>query len=130
MDNQITCAWQEDKKDFDAELNGHHIRMAAETISPKPLLLVALAGCTGLDIVSLLEKMHVKFDRFNMTVGGDLTKEYPKFYHHIHLTYEIHLAETDRNKMEKAVSLSVEKYCGVHAMLEKAAKVTHEIVYL
>jgi putative redox protein len=92
--------------------------------------LNALAGCTGVDVVSLLNKMRVKFTDFSIEVSGTLTEEHPKVYHTIVVNYKIKVADTDRDKVEKAVKLSKEKYCGVSIMLGKAAKLESQIIFL
>ncbi len=98
--------------------------------SPKRALLGALAACSGIDVVSILEKMRVSFSNFSIKVDGDLTEDYPKYYDHIRMVFKIRVAEHDREKMEKAVNLSIEKYCGVYAMLSKAAIVESSIEWL
>jgi putative redox protein len=122
--------------EFETEINGHHLILdTTETNggenkgpSPKPLILSSLAGCTGIDVVSLLNKMHVSYSDFNITVEADLGDEHPKMYTEIRLTYFIKTDE--RDKMEKAVQLSLEKYCGVSAMLRKVCPIIHKIVFL
>lgn len=94
---------------------------------PKPLLLNSLAGCTGMDVVSLLKKMRVEFSDLSINIDANLTDEHPKYYNKIHLTYAIKAKEEDRAKVEKAVNYSQERYCGVSFMLAKAAEVTYEI---
>ena len=98
--------------------------------SPKPFLLMSLAGCTGMDVVSMLQKMRAKFDDLKISVDANLTDEHPKIYDTMHITYKFWgVKESDYPKIEKAVNLSKERYCGVSAMLEKASKLTFEIVY-
>lgn len=97
---------------------------------PKALLLSSLAGCTGMDIVSILEKMHVEFSEFSMDVEADLTEEHPKVYSEIRLTYKIKVAVDDQEKVQKAVKLSEEKYCGVSAMLKMVCPIVYKIVFL
>jgi putative redox protein len=124
------------KMEFETEINGHHLILdTTETNggenkgpSPKPLILSSLAGCTGIDVVSLLNKMHVSYSDFNITVEADLGDEHPKMYTEIRLTYFIKTDEKD--KMEKAVQLSLEKYCGVSAMLRKVCPIIHKIEFL
>lgn len=82
-----------------------------------------------MDVVSLLAKMRVNFDAFDIDVSGELTEEHPKYYHKIHVIYRFRGEQIDRGKVEKAVALSQEKYCGVSAMLRKAADLSYEIVY-
>lgn len=98
---------------------------------PKRLMLASLAGCTGIDIVSILTKMKVPYSGLSIDTEGTLTEEHPKTYKHVKITYKIKLAqEADQAKMEKAVALSEDKYCGVMAMFRSFAKMEREIVYL
>jgi len=94
---------------------------------PKPLVLNALTGCTGMDVVSLLKKMRVEFKDLEINIDAEMTEEHPKYYNKIHLTYVIKANEADRAKVEKAVNYSQERYCGVSLMLSKAAELTYEI---
>jgi putative redox protein len=82
-----------------------------------------------MDVVSLLRKMRVPFTDLKVTADGELTEEHPKYYHKIHLTYNIWGTDLDSEKVEKAVRYSQEKYCGVTAMLEKASNITYEVIY-
>lgn len=98
--------------------------------SPKILLIVGLTGCTGMDTVSILEKMKVT--NFGLRIEADYhaTDEHPKIYDRIHLRYFFHFEEEPpKDKVNKAVELSQTKYCGVSAMLRKAAEITYEILY-
>ena len=121
---------------FDAEVGGFNIKIdAVERVGgqnlgpqPKPLTLVSLAGCTGMDVISILGKMRVKPDYFNVEVSGELTDEHPRYYHKIHLRYIFRGDDLPMEKLEKAVNLSQDRYCGVTAMLIKVAEITHEIV--
>jgi putative redox protein len=97
---------------------------------PKRLMLVSLAGCTGIDVVSILDKMKVSFSDLSIDTEGTLGDEHPKIYKSVKVTYNIKLAEADRVKMEKAVQLSADKYCGVMAMFKTFATVETSIVYL
>jgi putative redox protein len=121
---------------FDTEVNGHKLTIDAKSEvggkdlgpRPKPLLLVALGGCTGMDVVSILKKMRVEVKDFNIEVSGEMNDEHPKYYHKLHIKYEFWGENLPLDKIEKAVSLSQERYCGVSFMLGKAAEITHEIV--
>jgi putative redox protein len=136
MKHEITSTWKSEMH-FSSEVNGHQVEMDAGDLvgvnnhgpRPKPLLLASLAGCTGMDIVSLLKKMRVEADNFQIRVEGELTEDHPKYYHKIHVTYIFKGTNLDQQKIKKAVDLSQEKYCGVSAMLRKAAEITYEIVY-
>lgn len=97
---------------------------------PKQLLLASLMGCTGMDVESLLVKMRVEHSDFSMSVEADLSDEHPKQYTEIRLTYSIKVKFEDHDKVEKAVTLSQERYCGVSAMLNKVCPVKWNINYL
>lgn len=120
---------------FEAEVNGHKIMLdAAEPVGgmnrgprPKPLMLTALAGCTGMDVVSILKKMRVEFDDFNVVVEGDLTDDHPKQFFKMNVIYEFKGKDLPLEKLKKAVNLSEEIYCGVSATYKKAFEVTSEI---
>lgn len=135
MKNKINAIWK-DKMAFEAEINGHKLMLDADSAvggedhgpRPKGLLLVSLAGCTAMDVISILKKMRVNPDYFNVEVEGELVDEHPKYYHSIHLKYIFRGENLPMEKLEKAVNLSQERYCGVSAMLGKAAKLSHEIV--
>lgn len=125
------------EQQFDIIQNGKTIRIdtTEESVStgvrPKALILSALAGCTAIDVVDLLKKMRVEFSDFKIDVEGELSEEHPKIYHTVTLTYYIRLHDAeDKSKMEKAVNLSQEKYCGVSAMVKKFADLKVHTVYL
>lgn len=96
--------------------------------TPKPLLLMSLGGCTGMDVVSLLKKMRQEYDSYQMKITGEQTDEHPKYYHKIHIDYVFEGADLDTAKVRKAVDLSQEKYCGVSYMLKQSAELTYSIV--
>lgn len=133
---QNTVVTWTDEMAFDVELEGHHFMIDADEEfggknrgpSPKALLLSSLAGCTGMDVVSLLRKMKMPFDKFALEVEGEVAEKHPKSYTDIVIRYIFRGKELDRDKIEKSVKLSLDKYCGVHTMLAKSANVRHEIV--
>jgi putative redox protein len=121
---------------FTTTLNGHNITTDTDTGNglnkgprPKALMLVALTGCTGIDVVSILQKMKVAFGDLRIDVQADLTDEDAAVYHTVKLLYYIKVAPEDRPKVEKAVALSMDKYCGVSAMFRKFAKLEREIIF-
>lgn len=100
-------------------------------VSPKTVLLSGLSGCTGMDVVSLLnQKFKVLFSDFSIDVKGELTETHPKVYKEIHITYRIKVDNEFETKVKEAVDLSLNKYCGVSAMLGKTAIITQEIQFL
>ena len=98
-------------------------------MAPKAMMLSSLAGCSGLDIISILNKMKVKIDDFKMEVIGELTAEDPKYYHTVTVNYHFYGNKLNENKIKKAVDLSVEKYCGVMEMFRRFAKINIAIHY-
>ena len=120
---------------FEADVNGHKVRMDAPVEgggensgpSPKKLQLVALSGCTGMDIVSILAKMRVEIENCSIEVQGNVANEHPKHYTNMHVIYEFKGKNLPLDKLEKAVKMSEETYCGVGALYRKAIEVTSEI---
>ncbi|HNQ38010.1 MAG TPA: OsmC family protein [Prolixibacteraceae bacterium] len=123
------------KMAFKAGVNGHEIILDAvpgvggenRGPRPKPLAMIALAGCTGMDVVSILRKMRVELESFSVRVVGDLTDEHPKQYTAMHVIYEFKGKDLPMEKLEKAVRLSEEQYCGISATYRKAMGITSEI---
>jgi putative redox protein len=101
-----------------------------EGTGPKILMLVSLAGCTGVDVVSLLKKMKATFSDFSINVEAHLTEDHPRIYDDVTLTYNIKVSKTNEAKVEKAVALSQDKYCGVSEMFRAFAKLSSKIVFL
>jgi len=120
---------------FNADVSGHLVSMDSSDegqqkgASPKRLMLASLAGCTGIDVVSILEKMKVPFSDFAIDIDATLSESHPRIYNDVKITYHIKLADNDRSKMEKAVKLSQDKYCGVSAMFRAFTKIDIEIIY-
>jgi len=123
------------KMSFETEMDGHKVILDADPsvggedkgVRPKPLMLLSLAGCTAMDVISILKKMRVDVDDFNVRVEADMTEEHPKHYTKMHVIYTFKGKDLPKDKIEKAVSLSDEKYCGVSAVYRKALELTHEI---
>lgn len=132
--NKVEVSWT-GQMSFEAEVNDHRIVLDADELvggqnkgpRPKALLLVSLAGCTGMDVISILKKMRVEPDEFRMSVEATLTEEHPKVYDTITLIYEFKGDDLPFEKLEKAVNLSQERYCGVSAMLGAVADLKYEI---
>lgn len=134
MKETVTTSWLNNMS-FETEINGHKITIdAAPEVGgenkgprPKPFMLAALGGCTGMDVISILKKMHVDVEKFNVIVEGDLTDEFPKHFFRMHVIYEFKGKDLLIDKLEKAVNLSEEKYCGVSAVYKKVIELTSEI---
>lgn len=101
---------------------------AAGGFNPKALLLSGLAACSGIDVIEILEKMRVPFANLEVDAEAEQTEEHPRVFKTIHLTYRIKTEEENRDKIKKAIVLSLEKYCGVAAMLKKNSTILYEIV--
>ncbi len=135
MEETVNIKWT-DGMAFEAEVNDFKITIdAVENVGgrdlgprPKPLTLVSLGGCTGMDVISILGKMRVKPDYFNVEVSGELTDEHPKYYHKIFIKYVFRGENLPMEKLEKAVTLSQDRYCGVSEMLRAKAELIHEII--
>jgi putative redox protein len=120
---------------FEGEINGHKIIIDADPAvggenhgpRPKPFMLLALGGCTAMDVISILKKMRVEVESFNVKVEGELTDEHPKHFIKMHVIYEFTGKDLPMDKLQKAVSLSEERYCGVSASYRKAMEMTSEI---
>jgi len=130
----VTTKWL-DNMAFETDINGHKIIIDAEPgvggenrgPRPKLFMLSALGGCTAMDVVSILKKMRVDLTGLNVTVEGDLTEEFPKHFFKMHIIYEFTGKDLPLEKLQKAVDLSEEKYCGVRAVYKKALELTSEI---
>jgi putative redox protein len=135
MKSIVDVTWTRDMA-FEATVNEHKVLLDADETNggrnhgprPKNLLLAALGGCTGMDVISILKKMKVVPDYFNIEVEGELTDDHPKVFHTITVTYIFRGKDLPLDKIEKAISLSQERYCSVTAMLGKSAKIHHKIV--
>jgi putative redox protein len=133
---KITCDWK-GKMAFEAETIGGKVRLDADSgvggegtgVRPKPLMLVALAGCTAMDVASLFQKMKAEPEDFKIEISAGLTDEHPKFYDQTIIEYHFWGKDLKKDKLEKAVNMSLEKYCGVTEMFRKFSKVEFEIFY-
>jgi putative redox protein len=95
--------------------------------SPMDLVLVALAGCTGMDVVSILEKQRQPVTGVEVVVRAERAEEHPRVFTAYTVVYIVHGEGVDRKGVERAVELSETKYCSVGAMLGKAAPIHHTI---
>lgn len=96
-------------------------------LSPKALMLSSLAGCSGLDVIMILEKMKATPTDFEIKVEAELTEEHPVYYKKVTVNYHFFGENLNEEKINKAVDLSVKKYCGVMEMFRKFATVTTKV---
>lgn len=97
-------------------------------VGPMELLLLGVAGCTAIDIVNILDKKRKHLTDFRVEVQGKLADDHPKIYTDITIEYQLWGKDIDRKSVEKAISLSEEKYCSASAMLAKSAQITSEYI--
>jgi len=121
---------------FEIDLNGHKIitdarkEVGGDDLGPGPksLLLAGLIGCTGIDVASILKKMRVKYDDLTIEVETIHTDGQPRVYKDIHMVYRFKGKDLPLDNIKRAVDLSMEKYCGVSAMLSKHTPISYEVV--
>jgi len=134
MGAKVTTKWTGGLA-FEAGVSGHPIPMDADSewggqdkgARPKQLLLAAISGCSGMDIVSILNKMQLPPYKFVMDAEAESTSEHPIVYHTIKVNFIFEGDDLPKDKIIKAVKLSTEKYCGVIAMLKKASNIIIKI---
>ena len=132
---EAKVVWQSDLT-FEVQQDGHKFIIDADDNvgghdrgpRPKGLVLSGLVGCTGMDVISILKKMRVDVENFEVKASAELTNEHPKVFTKIHIQYIFHGNNLPMGKLEKAVNLSQERYCGVSAMLRTIAEISHEII--
>jgi putative redox protein len=95
-------------------------------VSPMQMLLMGVGGCTAIDVVDILRKQRQPLEGLEVQVSGDRGEEYPKPWTAMHIHYIFYGAELDSHKVERAIELSVEKYCGAHATVAGTAKMSHD----
>ena len=136
MTHSVDAQWI-GKMQFNAAIDGHTVIMdAPERVGgedhgtiPKPLLLAALSGCTGMDVVAYLRKRNQEADSFSLKVTGETSARPPIEYTSVHIVYDFAGTEGNQATALEAVTLSQEKYCGVSHMLKKIIPVTWDVVY-
>lgn len=120
---------------FEMQINGHTVITDAPVEnggngygpSPKSLLLAGLIGCSGIDVMTITKKMRLDIEDVNIDVEAETKDEDPKIYNYIKLIYKFKGKDLPYSNLERAVKLSMDKYCGVAAMLNKAVPITYEI---
>lgn len=132
---KATATWI-DKLAFDVVSdNGHTIRLDTTEaggsldsgMSPKKALLGTLGVCSGMDVAGILKKMRVNFSKLEVEAEAEQTTTDPKVFKDIKMIYRCDVTEDQRDKLEKAIHLSHESYCGISAMLKKHCDITYEI---
>ncbi len=135
--NHISTKWLGNMAFESNNPSGHTLRIDAgpddggegSGFRPKALMLSSLAGCSGLDVASLIKKMKLEVDDFHIETIANLTDEHPKYYDQVTLEYHFHGSNLNEDKLQKAVDLSVEKYCGVMEMFRRFAEIEVKLVF-
>ena len=120
---------------IESTFDGHSISLNGATgedglrlgFGPKALLLSGLAGCSGIDVVDILTKMKVEFAGLEIIANAEQTEEHPRVFKEIGITYRIQTSKENEGKVQRAVDLSLQKYCGVAAMLSKHTDIISKI---
>jgi putative redox protein len=95
---------------------------------PMEVMLIGMGGCTAIDVVSMLKKQRQDIEGVEVSLVGERATEHPMVYTEVKLVYTVRGRKLSKALVERAVSLSDEKYCSATAMFKKSAKVTHEVV--
>ena len=124
-----TTVWHKNHE-FTSSLDHNTIKIDGSRkngFGPKALLLAGLAGCSGIDVVDILKKMRVDFSGFAIEVKAEQTEDLPKVYKDIYIAYKMKTGKENEEKVKKAIDLSLEKYCGVSAMLQKNSPIHYTL---
>ena len=134
---RITVQWNRNFRFSANDQDGHEVEMDATQmdgkmrgITPMQLLLIALGGCTGIDVVQILEKQRQQITGLDIIVSGDRKADPPRYFEKIRIEYVLTGQELDDSKVQRAIRLSEEKYCSVGAMLNSRAKITSSYVIM
>lgn len=134
MSLHITTTWLGNMKFESTNPSGHNLFIDAgpenggnsEGYRPKALMLSALAGCSGLDVALLIKKMKLEVDDFKIEIDANLTEEDPKYYDKVAMHFHFSGSNLNEKKLQRAVDLSIEKYCGVMEMFRQFAELKVE----
>ena len=121
------------KHEFESWQNHNSIQLDGSGhngFGPKALLLAGLAGCSGIDVVDILQKMRIEFADLEIDVETTQTEDFPKVFKDIQILYKLRTATENEDKVKKAIDLSLEKYCGVSAMLKKNSPIHYKLQLL
>lgn len=116
---KVSARWTGEALDFTgSDGRGNEIAIGGKNIRPTYMLLLGLAGCTGMDVVSILQKKRQQVSDVEVYISGHNADEYPKPYHTIEITFVVKGENLDPKAVERAIKLSTEKYCVVGQTLE------------
>ena len=135
--NQITTKWMGNMAFESTNPSGLNLTIDAgpdaggegKGLRPKALMLSALAGCSGLDIAMLIKKMKLDVEEFTIETSASLTDEHPKYYDAVTIEYHFWGNNLNEKKLQRAIDLSVEKYCGVMEMFRQFASINTKTIF-
>ena len=127
----LTLRSVEDGLQFDGAIGNVTIPLdtgpEATDINPVQMLVVALGGCSGMDVIEILRKKRLRVTAYQVVVTAERREEYPRIFTSFQILHRVRGHDIPRRAVEEAAQLSDTKYCTVHAMLEPAAKITTRI---
>lgn len=120
---------------FEAEMRSHKVIMDTREESggtnkgatPKELLLAGICGCSGVDVVSIIKKMRLNLEHFDVQATTETTDGYPSIFREVQLSFKIKSSDAKAEQVLKAVTLSMTKYCGVSAMVTPTSPITYQV---
>jgi putative redox protein len=132
MSTKTITHWQKDQQ-FKSYHGKNEIKIDGKRedgFGAKALVLSAIAACSGIDIVDILGKMRVQFSDLEIETEAEQTEEHPKVFKDIFVTYKLKTDLSNEDKVKKAIDLSLDKYCGVSAMLRKNSPIHYKLQIL
>ncbi len=131
--NHITTKWLGGMAFESNNTSGNSFKIEdadeSDGLRPKSLMLSALAGCSGLDVASLIKKMKLDVDTFQIDTIANMTDEHPKHYDAVKVEYHFYGSNLNEDRLQRAVDLSVQKYCGVFEMFRQFAKMETKTIF-
>lgn len=132
----VNVKWQDGLRFVASDDKEHSVAMDSSkehggeglAFSPVQLLLAALGGCTGMDVVDVLRKQRQKLTGLEIVVSGERASEHPRVYSKVHVEYKLKGENLKEKALQTAIRLSVDKYCSVGATISKTAKMSHSYV--
>lgn len=132
MSTKTITHWQKDQQ-FKSYHGNNEIKIDGKRengFGAKALLLSAAAACSGIDIVEILGKMRIDFSDFEIETEAEQTGENPRVFKDIFITYKLKTDKANEEKINKAIKLSLDRYCGVSAMLKKNSPIHYKLQIL
>jgi putative redox protein len=125
-----TVRWLNDRNFVGTDANGHSVVLSGQKngigVSPSQMLLVALASCSSVDVVEIIEKKRLKLSLLEVTASGEQDPEPPWAYRKIRIKYRLGGRDLTEKAVEQAIRLSQDKYCSVAATVRGVAQITTE----